>query len=75
MKCAQSRGNLGFLTAVSQGMETKIMKRFLQITLVLMTLCVASCADNTYPISGETCGPDDPVRTLDAKDCTALPGG
>ncbi|MDO8985977.1 hypothetical protein [Cypionkella sp.] len=50
------------------------MKRFLQLTLVMMTLWVAGCAESTYPVSGETCGPDDPVQTLDANDCTVLPG-
>jgi PBP1b-binding outer membrane lipoprotein LpoB len=55
-------------------MEPKMMKRLLQITLVMMTFWVTGCAESTYPISGESCAPDDPVRTLDANDCTVTPG-
>ncbi|MGJ8587480.1 MAG: hypothetical protein ACSHXW_04950 [Yoonia sp.] len=39
---------------------------------ILMILFLASCAqDGTYPLSGEECGPNDPVLTLDAADCTS----
>jgi len=32
---------------------------------------IASCAaQDRYPVSGEECGPNDPVLTLDAADCT-----
>ena len=42
--------------------------RFLPLFALLL---VASCAnDGTYPVSGEECGPNDPVLTLDALDCT-----
>jgi hypothetical protein len=39
--------------------------------LSLIALFVlASCAeDGLYPISGDECGPNDPVLTLDAADC------
>lgn len=34
-------------------------------------LFIASCAaEGRYPISGEECGPNDPVLRLDAADCT-----
>ena len=34
-------------------------------------LFIASCAaEDRYPISGAECGPNDPVLTLDAADCT-----
>ncbi len=33
---------------------------------------LASCAaEGRYPLSGEECGPNDPVLTLDAADCVA----
>ncbi len=38
---------------------------------LLALIFVASCAgENRYPVSGEECGPNDPVLTLDAADCT-----
>ncbi len=40
------------------------------IPLIAM-LFLASCADEgLYPVSGAECGPNDPVLTLDAADCT-----
>jgi len=34
-------------------------------------LLLAACAEEgRYPVSGEECGPDDPVLSLDASDCT-----
>lgn len=41
------------------------------LALVLSCLLlIPACTDpETYPVSGEKCGPDDPVRTLDARDC------
>ncbi len=46
------------------------MKRhFLKLALVAVALGTAGCVEARYPISGETCGPDDPVHTLDANDC------
>ncbi|PJI84298.1 hypothetical protein BC777_3840 [Yoonia maricola] len=47
------------------------MKRIIPLFAILI---LAGCAtEGTYPISGEECGPDDPVLTLDAADCTVLP--
>jgi hypothetical protein len=37
---------------------------------LLALIFIASCADDYYPLSGEECGPGDPVLTLDAGDCT-----
>ena len=38
---------------------------------LLALLLIASCAqEGHYPVSGDECGPDDPVLTLDAADCT-----
>ena len=40
---------------------------------LIAILFVISCAEEgRYPVSGEECGPDDPVLTLDAADC-AIP--
>lgn len=49
------------------------MKRQLQIALAMILLGTAGCDDGRYPISGEKNAPDDPVLTLDAKDCTVAP--
>ena len=50
------------------------MKTLTQITLVALALAVAGCTDPAhYPVSGEECGPNDPVRDLDANDCN-IPG-
>ncbi len=39
----------------------------------VLALMAACTAPNTYPVSGEECGPSDPVKELDASDC-AIPG-
>lgn len=39
---------------------------------LLAVLLLANCAqEGRYPISGAECGPNDPVLSLDAADCTA----
>ena len=50
------------------------MRRIQKFALVMVALAVAGCAEGRYPVSGETCGPRDPVKTLDANDCKVLPG-
>ena len=40
------------------------------LTLLALVLVVSCAEEGKYPISGEACGPDDPVLTLDAADCT-----
>ena len=39
--------------------------------LALIALVFLQACENpqTYPISGEECGPNDPVLDLDARDC------
>ena len=39
--------------------------------LVLLIFLAACEDDKKYPVSGEDCGPDDPVQTLDAADCAS----
>ncbi len=43
--------------------------------LLIVTLGVtAACTDtDTYPITGAECGPEDPVKTIDAANCD-VPG-
>ena len=53
--------------------EDNKMKRRLQIALAMIVLGIAGCEDGHYPISGERCTPDDPVLTLDARDCSVVP--
>lgn len=63
----------GPIAPTVQTIESSVMKRLLQVGLILMTFGVAGCEDGKYPISGEPCAPDDPVKTLDANECAALP--
>jgi hypothetical protein len=50
------------------------MKPILGAFLLILCLGLTACENTgTYPISGEECGPNDPVQTLDAADC-AVPG-
>lgn len=39
-------------------------------TLFAITLLLGCAEPETYPITGLPCGPDDPVKDLDAADCT-----
>ena len=46
------------------------------VTLIIAAAAVLSACEksaDTYPVSGEQCGPEDPVKTLDAADCDILP--
>lgn len=48
----------------------KTMKRIVQILMISMTLVMAGCAEpGRYPVTGEECKPDDPVKDLSAPDC------
>ncbi|MDX8354947.1 hypothetical protein [Cognatiyoonia sp. IB215182] len=43
----------------------------MRLGLIAALFLIAGCAEtDRYPISGEECGPDDPVLTLDAANCT-----
>jgi hypothetical protein len=51
------------------------MKGLLQIMLISTTLVISGCAEpERYPISGEACKPDDPVKSLSADDCLVPTG-
>ncbi len=45
-------------------------KSIAAVLLVLATV-LSGCekSADTYPVTGEQCGPEDPVKTLDAEDC------
>jgi hypothetical protein len=46
------------------------MRPLISVAAVFAVLAVTGCdRQETYPVSGEECGPTDPVRTLDASDC------
>lgn len=46
------------------------MKRTIPALLLIGSLGLAACTPpETYPIGGESCGPEDPVLELDAADC------
>lgn len=45
------------------------MHRIVQLTLIALTIGLLGCAEGTYPLSNEQCGPADPVKDLDAADC------
>ncbi len=43
----------------------------MRLGLIAALFLIVGCAEtDRYPISGEECGPDDPVLTLDAANCT-----
>ncbi|MGI3185781.1 hypothetical protein [Nioella aestuarii] len=44
------------------------MNKFLYALAILGFLAACTPPD-TYPISGEECGPDDPVQDMSAHDC------
>jgi hypothetical protein len=74
MKRAQFGQMVHAVKATLQRMEADVMKRLLQTMLAMMVIGSIGCANSKYRMSGETCGPDDPVRKLDANDCTVVPG-
>ena len=46
------------------------MKRLALIAIFGATVLLAACTQTeTYPVTGEACGPDDPVKQVDALDC------
>ncbi|RLK00471.1 hypothetical protein [Ruegeria conchae] len=49
--------------------------KYLSALLVASSVILAGCEKEaeTYPITGEQCGPEDPVKTLDAEDCYIPP--
>ncbi|UWR02573.1 hypothetical protein K3740_16235 [Ruegeria conchae] len=49
--------------------------KYLSALLVASAAILAGCEKEaeTYPITGEQCGPEDPVKTLDAEDCYIPP--
>jgi hypothetical protein len=52
----------------------KTMKRLVQIVLISATLGISGCAEpGHYPVSGEDCKPNDPVKDLNAADCIVPP--
>lgn len=49
------------------------MKKATILVALSLVLGLTGCEkEGTYPITGEECGPEDPVKTLDAKDCTPV---
>ncbi|MGB8812621.1 MAG: hypothetical protein WCC57_05495 [Paracoccaceae bacterium] len=50
------------------------MKQKIQLLVFAMMFAVAGCADpGRYPVSGEECGPNDPVLDMSAPDCGTVP--
>lgn len=47
----------------------RVFVTWMALTALVALLSACAPAAGTYPISGEECGPDDPVKTLDASDC------
>ena len=52
-----------------------MMKKTLAAMLMISAVLVSACEkdSDTYPVTGEQCGPVDPVKTLDAADCYIPP--
>ncbi|AUJ63915.1 hypothetical protein B9057_14630 (plasmid) [Aestuarium zhoushanense] len=71
---APSEGGFRKFQNGNQPEKGKAMKTLTQITLVALALAVAGCTEpGHYSVSGEECGPNDPVLELDANDC-GVPG-
>lgn len=52
----------------------QIMKRLVQVALFSLTLGIFGCAEpGHYPVSGEECGPNDPVLEMSVPDCGLTP--
>jgi len=52
------------------------MKTFLALAVGLALLVSAGCATSgRYPISGEKCNPDDPVKGMSAPKCVEVTAG
>ncbi|WP_170766001.1 hypothetical protein [Ruegeria lacuscaerulensis] len=54
-------------------MLNKSLAALMMMAAVLLSACEKD--NQTYPVTGEQCGPEDPVKTLDAADCDVLPAG
>ncbi|WP_171126407.1 MULTISPECIES: hypothetical protein [unclassified Ruegeria] len=54
-----------------------MLNKSLSALLMAATVFLGACEKeaDTYPATGDQCGPDDPVKTLDASDCDILPAG
>ncbi len=50
-------------------------KSLAALMMAAMLLSACEKTAETYPVTGEQCGPEDPVQTLDAADCNILPPG
>ncbi len=50
------------------------MRLFLSIAVSLALLVSAGCAGiGRYPVSGEKCGPNDPVKSMSSPACPQVP--
>ncbi len=54
-------------------MTTKPILVLLLAAAAVLSACEKST--ETYPVTGEQCGPNDPVKKLDADDCFVPPAG
>ncbi|MEW2918918.1 hypothetical protein AB1A64_17780 [Ruegeria sp. ANG10] len=54
-----------------------MLNRSIVACMMAAAMLLSACEKDTetYPVSGEQCGPEDPVKTLDAADCDILPAG
>ncbi|MEX0350040.1 MAG: hypothetical protein AB3N15_11505 [Paracoccaceae bacterium] len=51
------------------------LAKSLLAAVAALALLGACTKEGTYPVSGDQCGPEDPVQTLDAADCYIPPAG
>ncbi|NVO57698.1 hypothetical protein HW561_18020 [Rhodobacteraceae bacterium B1Z28] len=52
-----------------------MLNKSLAVLLLISAAVLSACekSSESYPITGEQCGPEDPVKTLDAADCYVPP--
>lgn len=50
-------------------------KHLLSVAMILAASLLSACdpKPESYPVTGETCGPEDPVQTIEATDCFVPP--
>ena len=50
------------------------MRLTILLAILSMPFVLSACeGEEKYPVSGEDCGPEDPVKSLDASDCNPAP--
>ncbi len=67
--CVRRRGKVGRIGPPA----TVALMRFRHYLLAIASIALSACsAPGTYPLSGEVCGPEDPVKDMQGCDFSVL---